>query len=116
MFDDKKENRGGAREGAGRPKKERSFSDAFKRQLEKALKTYKHKTGKNYGEMLVGMFYDETVMDTARLGAAKIIADVLAVKESKRIIESLTAPTIGLPPIMQKPLQVEAEAEHERVH
>ncbi len=105
----------GEKKAGGRPKQTRKWSDKLKKQTAKALDKYAKEKGLNFSEALVAMFYDETVMDTARLGAAKVICDILIVKESERTVkDGRQTPTIGLPPVMEQPKR--EEQDEVRVH
>ena len=105
----------GEKKAGGRPKQTRIWSDKLKKQTARALDRYAKEKGLNFAEALVAMFYDEKVMDTARLGAAKVICDILVVKESERTVETKGhTPVIGLPPVMVKPGRQEEEAQ--RLH
>lgn len=94
----------GEKKAGGRPKKTKKWSDKLKSQTAKALEKYAKLKGLSFSEALVAMFYDEKVMDTARLGAAKIICEILVVKESERTIDDKrTGPTIMLPALKERP-------------
>lgn len=106
----------GEKRAGGRPKTTKVWSDNLKKQMAKALAKYAKEKGTDFAETLVAMFYDTKVMDTARLGAAKVICDILIVKESEKTInDKREGPRIGLPPVMEKPTQVPKEEEKERV-
>lgn len=99
----KKENRGGAREGAGRKKKTQTYSDKFKKGMYSALAMKAKETGKTIQEVIVDMAYtNDKKWGNMRIAAAKLIADVLVTKESHSTIEKHEiGPQIGLPPIKQ---------------
>lgn len=103
----KKENRGGAREGAGRPKKvPKEYSEKFKRDLRKALRKKAREAKKTEHDILVELLYDERTQESVRLGAYNKIADVFVVKETKTTVDvNEIHKVIILPPIMKRPAQ-----------
>jgi hypothetical protein len=94
-------NSGGAREGAGRKKAIKSYSDAFKSGMMKALKAKAKETGKTIQEIIVDVAYsDNKKWGNMRAAALKLVADVLVTKESHQTIDKRDiGPQIGLPPI-----------------
>ncbi len=113
----------GEKKAGGRPKVTKKWSDNLKKSVARALTKYAKSQGKDFAEVLVEMFYDTKVMDTARIGVAKVICEILVVKESERTIEERRiGPSIGLPPMKARPpapaqIGVLDEAETEkRVH
>lgn len=69
----KTENRGGAREGAGRPKETLSVRQI--REFEEAAKALAKEFGYTLPEGLGRMFYDESAPRRDRLAAAKLFLD-----------------------------------------
>jgi hypothetical protein len=115
----KKENRGGARKGAGRKKDAKYFSDQSKMEWQMAGEIIRSETGKSIEEHLCRMIIDPDVQDSVKASIAKIRQETLTVKQSEQTIETKqTGPMIGLPPIAPKPKAppVEKEQEEVRVH
>jgi len=110
----------GEKKAGGRPKVTKKWSDNLKKSVVRALNKYSKTEGKDFAEVLVAMFYDEGVMDTARIGVAKVICEILVVKESERTIEDKrSGPSIGLPPMKDRPLSpppIELTEIEKRVH
>ena len=106
----KKENRGGKRAGAGRPKQPpKEYSEKFKKALRKALeKKQKENNGKTIHDILVDLLYNEENQDAVRLGAYKQIKEVFINKEtSPTIIGTQNLAVVMLPPMMEPPKEVE---------
>lgn len=78
---------GGARQGTGTKPKSRNYGEKRKTSLELALVKKAKETGKTLEEVLADLAYDEGSMMTARVGALKLIYDVLVPKESHRTVE-----------------------------
>ena len=100
----KKENRGGKREGAGaKPKKAIQYSEEHKKKLLRAFNKKAKITGKTIYELQADMAYDPTVQDAVRLGAIKQFNDAMVVKELNVKTDNLQV--IVLPPVMEEPEQ-----------
>ena len=110
----KKENRGGKRLGAGRPKPKKSFSDKLKSDVMKELDK-RAKGGETYGKLLVDCAFNSGEVHSLRGIAMKLIAEVLVVKETKQTIEEKKSPTVYLPERLPKPKEDEVGQEM-RVH
>jgi hypothetical protein len=114
------ENRGGKREGAGRPKAVRNYSDSLKRDVAGWIKKQIKATGKSFGEVITDIAWGEDTAAAFRIAACKLIADILCVKESKKEIalkDERIRPTIYLPETMPKPAEaLEREKELGSVH
>lgn len=97
--------RGGAREGAGRKKKEpKDYSEALKKEWLKAEKELTKEYGETPSKKLLRMVYDEDVQEAVRASIGKQRIELLGVKESKQTVDhNFTGPAIGLPPIQEKP-------------
>jgi len=103
------EHRGGAREGTGRKKIQRSWSDKFKSKLWKSLE----KEGKKHHKTITDLFAERlfTIPNDSRYattfaGLWKTLCEVMAEKETKTVIEKHDfGPQIGLPPIKEKPTE-----------
>jgi hypothetical protein len=78
------------------------------------LKRDAKKSGATFGEYLVNL-YKNAKMETVRLGAGKLISEILVVKETKQTVQEFQGPQIMLPPMDPKPLPPEQPSE-ERVH
>jgi hypothetical protein len=99
--------RGGKREGAGRKKKTRIYSDRIKLSLMKALKAKEKDTGKCWLRDLVDMNQDPSVQDSVRIAAKKLISDMLVIRESHRTDELLPYGVVILPKMDDDPAQVD---------
>lgn len=98
----KKENRGGARPGAGRPRKEaKEYSDAFKDGLLNAMDKMANQENKTVYDVAMEMLYGKIrCQDTTRVSVFKIIAEVMTVKESeKTVTEKKSQPVVMLPAV-----------------
>jgi hypothetical protein len=111
----KKDNRGGKRVGAGRPKPKKSFSDKLKSDVMKELDK-RAKGGETYGKLLVDCAFNSGEVHSLRGIAMKLIAEVLVVKETKSTIEEKKSPTIFLPERLPKPQPEDKDREEMRVH
>lgn len=78
---------GGARKGAGRKPKVRHFGEKRKESLEKALLRKAKETGRTLEDVVVDVAYDDGAHLGSRVGAIKLILDVLVPKESHRTVE-----------------------------
>ena len=101
----KKDNRGGKRPGAGRPRKEQMvLPEQFQKKLSSIIKKKKRATGKSIYDVMVDMLYDKTVSDMTRVRIFKLITDCLIEKESPQVEEpKFRSPTIYLPKNSSKP-------------
>ncbi|MDI6741635.1 MAG: hypothetical protein QMD11_02760 [Smithella sp.] len=110
----KKENRGGPRKGAGRPKKEpKEYSDEFKNTLFNALRRKARKMKKNFGDVFAELLYDRKTQDTTKAGLFKILGEISVIKESRRTVTNEDKrPVILLPGLQRKPEEI-VEKEHE---
>lgn len=109
---DKKENRGGARAGAGRPPGSiaKEYSDEFKDKLLEALDRKAEETGQTVYELFVDRLYNKRVQDAVFASMFKIVADVSQVKAGT-INDNRTINVIALPPVKEpvQPSAIEAE-------
>ena len=102
---------GGSRSGAGRPATVKQYSERVKKNWLAAAKQIAKETGKTIEEHLLRMLIDPATQDTAKIGIGKLYNEALLIKESEQTIhDTRQGPTIGLPPIMDKPKQEEEEA------
>jgi len=98
---------GGAREGAGAKKIERTWSDKFKAKLWKSLE----KEGKKHHKSVTDLFAErlftiphDSKYATTFSSLCKILFEVLAEKQTKTTIEKHDyGPSIGLPVMKEKP-------------
>ena len=110
----KKENRGGARSGAGRPEGSKSkpateYSEEFKNAILNGLAKKAQEVGKDYGYMFAELLYDKRTQDTTKNGLFKILAEIFTVKESKQSIEKTEKserPVLILPALTDKPGEI----------
>jgi hypothetical protein len=98
---------GGKREGSGKKKIEKSWSNKFKSKLWKSLE----KEGKKHGKSVTDLFAERlfTIPHDSKYATTfsslwKSICEVMAEKETKTVIEKHDyGPQIGLPPMKEKP-------------
>lgn len=98
-----KEHRGGKREGAGRKKATRDYSEEIRKDVMSSLKRKSKETGQSFGDVLCELFWTgDKKQPQLRATAAKIIQEVLVIKETHSTVEKHDyAPAIGLPPIKE---------------
>lgn len=115
-----KENRGGAREGAGRKPSNTSYDEKFKFRLDKVLR----KVAKDLGfsdplEAFADLALNPVHQGAVRASAWKIITETYTVKQSHQTVEKIEGPQIMLPALKPKPVPEgmvrEDDVEH-RVH
>lgn len=98
----KQDNRGGARQGAGR--KPRVWSDEFKGDLHDALSKKAKETGVSFCDLLVSLAYDNRHPILARVALLKTIASTMTVKESHQTIDKREVQAVVmLPPVKAAP-------------
>jgi hypothetical protein len=102
----KKENRGGKREGAGRPKKEKNYSEDFKEKVFEALEEKAKETGRTIYQVMVDLVYDDNTQSSVKQGMIKLIKEIFVISESKRTVEEIKGPTIYVPVQMEKPEEI----------
>lgn len=100
-------NWGGKREGAGRKKRTRIYSDKIKSLLMKALKAKEKETGKCWLQDLVDMSQSPGVQDSVRIAAKKLISDMLVIRESHQTDEVQHYGVVILPKMDDDPAQVD---------
>jgi len=101
--------RGGARKGAGGPKKTKLYSDSVKKDFLRAAKRKAKETGKTLGDIVMEIAYGQYHQDSVRIAAVKCFNDVIVVKESVKVVETL--PGVIEPPAMaDDPAAEEAKA------
>jgi hypothetical protein len=89
--------------GGGRHPIVKTYSDAIKKRLMKALDRKAKETGKTLEDALVELVYVQNKMPLVKLGAIKAVLDILVTKESKSIVEKIeVGPSIELPPIKKR--------------
>ncbi len=103
-----KENRGGKREGSGRPKNDpKEYSEDFKNTLVNALKRKAKKEKKDFGDVFADLLYHPKVQDTTKAGLFKILGEIFTIKESKKTVTNEDKrPVILLPGLMEKPKEM----------
>lgn len=94
--------RGGARKGAGAPKKTKLYSDAVKKDFLRAAKRKAKETGRTLGDVVMEIAYDDGIQDAVRIAAIKCFNDVIVVRESVKMVETLPG-VIELPPMAADP-------------
>jgi hypothetical protein len=95
---------GGKREGAGRPKAQKNYSDKFKADMLKALGKKAKLEGKTIFDVYADRLFDPKTQSSVFASLMKVMADVMATKETKSTVETHNyGPVIGLPPIKEKP-------------
>ena len=96
----KTENRGGARPGAGRPRKKKTTSEKVKFNWLAAARKIKKETGITIEEHALRMAIDPNVQAAVRASVFKTYNEALIVRESIQDVNVTTVegPAIGLPP------------------
>jgi hypothetical protein len=106
----KTEGRGGKRKGAGRKPASRIYSDAIKQELTEELQKLAVQHGTSWlaelGKMALGKADHSNA--NAQLGAMKLVADILVVKESVKTVESLPG-VVELPSRAADPVHEEGK-------
>jgi len=102
----KTDGRGGKRKGAGRKPRTRVYSDDIKDELIVKLRSMGTALGTSWLEQLAklaigGGFGNNS---NAQLGAMKLVAEILVVKESVKVIETLPG-VVELPPRVEDPVE-----------
>ncbi len=98
---------GGKREGAGRKKKTRIYSDRIKSSLIKALRAKEKGTGKCWLRDLVDMNQNPSVQDSVRIAAKKLISDILVIRDSHRTDELFSYGVVILPKMDDDPAKID---------
>ena len=111
---EKKENRGGARKGAGGPRVIRQYSDKYRAQVEESFKRRAAKLGlKSWTDALADLALNPNLQDVARIGAWKLVNDIFSVKRTeskiKGKIEHFDKPQVYLPERMKRPVKTNDE-------
>ena len=105
----------GEKKAGGRPKTPRRYSQAVKKAYIKAARIIEKETGMSIEEHYLRMSIDPGVQPAARAAFAKLYNEALLIKESEQTInDKRQGPTIGLPPIMERPKR--EEVDEVRVH
>ena len=95
---------GGVREGAGRKQIKKSYSDKFKSNVWKALKKMAKERGSSVFDEFAKRIFDRDINPFVFSSLWKSLCEVMAAKETKSTIETHDyGPTIGLPPMKEKP-------------
>ena len=82
----KTENRGGARKGAGRPRKKKSHSEKVKNAYVKAARELAKEFGEPIEKAMLRMVYDKDVQDSVKASIMKTYNEALLIKESDQNI------------------------------
>jgi len=105
----------GEKKAGGRPKTVKYYSEAVKKAYIKAAKIIEKETGRTIEEHYLRMSIDPDVQPAARAAFAKLYNEALLIKESEQTInDKRQGPTIGLPPIMDRPPK--PKEEEQRLH
>jgi hypothetical protein len=108
-------NWGGKRKNqTGRPKGTKDWSAIIKQDVLKHVKRMAVQTGDTFGATLAKMCWDPEgkVQSAVRLGAAKLISEILVIRESHKTVEKVQGPVIGLPPVKKMEESVETAGHH----
>ena len=102
----KKENRGGARDGAGRPPKPpKEYSDYFKRGIVRSLKKKEKETGQSVFDIYADMLYSKHTQVAVKASLIKLYSDVMVEKVSKSVTEiNDNRQIVILPATQEKPI------------
>lgn len=109
--------RGGARRGSGRKagvRTVKTYSEKLKGWVMSALDKKAKETGRNLGDVLVDAIYDDKGAFPIRSACIKVVADMIAVKETKQTSTNIEIkqPTICLPPISVRPEEEKPQELH----
>lgn len=103
----KKENRGGARKGAGQPKgnkKNKNVSETTKGKILSAAEKLAEEYGKPIEEAMLELVYKPKTQDSVKASIFKTYLEALVAKESEQNINvNKVGPRIGLPPMEEDP-------------
>ena len=109
--------------GAGRKPISKKYSDALKKDVHSALTRKAQETGKTFGDILVGVIYDDDNPNSPiRAGAFKIVQEILLIRETQNssdiTVSKHEGPAICLPPLVDRPIPkpVKQEKEGEPLH
>lgn len=96
---------GGARKGAGAPRKKSTISEAAKKKWVQAAAKFAKKHGMTVQEAILDMIMDPDVQDTCRVAAAKLYNEALIAKEtvSDVTVTQNKGPAVGLPALKGDP-------------
>jgi len=104
--------RGGPRPNSGRKPVVRQFSEAFKKDLMKAMRDKAKETGKTVYMVMADMIYDTQTAGHVRANLLRLISDVFVIRESHQVVERHDmGPVIGLPPVMEIPEEYRQKSE-----
>ena len=95
--DGQPDGRGGKRDGAGRKKSTRTFSDRLKKEVQSGLRKVAKEKGMTFGEYLARQAQDDDSPHLARASFSKIIASILVVTESHKTVETQTTGVVHIP-------------------
>jgi hypothetical protein len=79
----KKENRGGARAGAGRPRKKKTVSEKIRAAYMKAARELAKEHGEPLEKAMLRMIYKDDVQDSVKASIMKTYNDALLIRESE---------------------------------
>ena len=114
----KKENRGGSRPGAGRPRKEKTVSEKVKANFLKAARELAKEYGESIEKAILRLAFKDGIQDTAKIAILKAYSEALIAKESNknvRIDETKRSAPIVLPEKMLEMLEYLSPEEKEKV-
>ena len=96
---------GGARAGAGRPKKTRTFSDRTKAAILKAARELAKEYGEPIEKAMLRLCYQENTHDNCKASVWKSYLEALVAKESERKVDITERKGVGilLPPLREDP-------------
>jgi len=90
---------GGARPGAGRPRKKKTVSEKIQRAIQKAVRELTKEHGETPEKAMLKLLYDGKTQDTVKASIFKSYLESNIVKETTSKLDvKATGPTIGLPP------------------
>lgn len=103
-----KDNRGGKRAGAGRPRQTKTVSEKVKKGWIIAARKIKKEKGMSIEEIALRMLLDPDIQDTVKASIIKIYNDALIVKtsETTQHVDHTHGPAVGLPPVREDPAKL----------
>jgi len=104
----KTENRGGARPGAGRPRKKKIYSEKVKGNYLKAARELAKEYGESIEKAVLRLAYLGDTQDAVKVAVLKAYNEALLVKASEKNINvnETRGPAIRLPPTKPDPAKV----------
>ena len=111
MSGKKKSGWGGARPGAGAPKKPKpDYDEKFKKQVLKAARELQKEHGISIEKAMLSLIYDEKAQASVKASVFKTYVEMFVTKHSAKdvTVDDKRGPVIGLPPMREDPAKIVA--------